>query len=322
MPAVQFEGELYQIEDGENLLIGLLRHGLDIPNSCQSGACQTCMLRSPASPPPAKSQVGIRKNLAELGYFVSCQCVPTADMEVCRPDADLLTRTIADVTHREDLAPEIIRIRAVPAEKFDFRPGQFVQLQSPHGVSRSYSIASLPDDGYLEFHVRRLPEGQMTGWMFDEVWHGAKLQIAGPCGSCFYYQGTPEKPMLLVGTGTGLSPLIAIARDALAAGHTGEIHLYHGSWNESGLYCSAELRELADQHLNFYYHPCADEAESENVQKGRADQIALAEHPALKGWIVYLCGHPAMVQLTKKKVYLAGASLADIYADPFVICPK
>jgi NAD(P)H-flavin reductase len=55
------------------------------------------------------------------------------------------------------------------------------------------------------------------------------------------------------------------------------------------------------------------------MREGRAEAQALCDHPQLKGWRVYLCGHPGMVQTAKRKAYLAGASLTDIYADPFVL---
>ena len=50
---------------------------------------------------------------------------------------------------------------------------------------------------------------------------------------------------------------------------------------------------------------------------GRAADLALARHPQLKGWRVYLCGNTAMVKATKRKAYLAGAALHDIHSDPF-----
>ena len=243
-------------------------------------------------------------------------------MEVCKIEEDVLTRTTAIVIHREELAPEIIRIRLAPAKAIDFRPGQFIQIETPTGLRRSYSIASIPDDGFLELHIRQLPGGEMTKWIFDEATTGTEISIAGPNGSCYYLTGDPERSLLLVGTGTGLSPLIGIVRDALASGHTGSIHLFHGSWTEEGLYCRSELFVLAEEYANFHYYPCADNPESDNVISGRADHAALQLHTNLKGWTVYLCGHPDMVQFAKKRAFLAGASIMDIYSDPFVICPK
>jgi len=50
---------------------------------------------------------------------------------------------------------------------------------------------------------------------------------------------------------------------------------------------------------------------------GRVHEAALRETPGLKGWRVFLCGHPEMVKLTRKNAFLSGASLPDIHADAF-----
>jgi len=69
---------------------------------------------------------------------------------------------------------------------------------------------------------------------------------------------------------------------------------------------------------NFSYHPCLSGFPvPEGFTAGRVHDAALREAPALKGWRVFLCGHPEMVKLTRKKAFLAGASLQDIHADAF-----
>ena len=131
-------------------------------------------------------------------------------------------------------------------------------------------------------------------------------------------QVTP--PLLLIGTGCGLAPLYGIVRDALDHGHSGPICLFHGSSTHDGLYLIDELRHLAEHYANFFYTPCIS---SEPVRKGfaagRAEQVALDTMKSLKGVRLYLCGHPDMVRETKRKAFLAGASLKEIFADPFVI---
>ena len=54
-------------------------------------------------------------------------------------------------------------------------------------------------------------------------------------------------------------------------------------------------------------------------REGRADLVALTDWPNLKGWRVFLCGHPEMVKSAKKRAFLSGAAMQDIYADPFVL---
>ncbi len=145
------------------------------------------------------------------------------------------------------------------------------------------------------------------------------MQISAPLGSCFYLHDAPQQPLLLIGTGSGLAPLIGIVRDALAQQHTGDIYLYHGSHDAAGLYLIDELREMAGHYPNFHYVPCVSDTDaSTQYQAGRAMEIALVAHSDLAGWRVFLCGNPNMVKTTRKKAYLAKAAINDIYADAFL----
>ena len=111
---------------------------------------------------------------------------------------------------------------------------------------------------------------------------------------------------------------LRITRDALDAGHTGPVHLYHGSGSADGLYLQGALRELAARHSNIHYVPCVSrEAAPAGCQSGRADDMALTDHPDLTGWRIFLSGNAGMVHAAKRAVYLAGADLSHIHADPF-----
>ncbi|MDA1343882.1 MAG: hypothetical protein O2966_08545, partial [Proteobacteria bacterium] len=119
---------------------------------------------------------------------------------------------------------------------------------------------------------------------------------------------------------TGLAPLEGILTDALANGHAGPIHLFHGSRDAEDLYRIDEMRQLAEQHPNFHYTQCLSGGHvPEGFASGRVNEIALSGIPDLKDWRVFLCGHPEMVNQMKKQVFLKGASIADIYTDAFLI---
>ena len=125
---------------------------------------------------------------------------------------------------------------------------------------------------------------------------------------------------MLTGTGTGLAPLEGILTDALANGHAGPIHLFHGSRDAEDLYRIDEMRQLAERHPNFHYTQCLSGGHvPEGFASGRVNEIALSGIPDLKDWRVFLCGHPEMVNQMKKQVFLKGASIADIYTDAFLI---
>ncbi len=321
MPVISYQGADYPCRDQETVLECLERHGVSVPSSCRNGVCQTCLMQALEGTVPASAQQGLKDTLQAQAYFLACVCRPQGDLTITLAGDEVTHRVSAAVVAKEALSAEIVRLRLRTASAFEYRPGQFINLARSDGLVRSYSLASHPlqDGEVLELHVRHIPGGQMSGWICDELQPGQEVTVEGPLGDCYYLPGAPEQDMLLIGTGTGLAPLWGIVRDALAQGHKGAIHLYHGSYQAAGLYLVQELRELARRHDNFFYTPCVDQGEAGSIFSiGRADQLALAALPQLKGWRVYLCGHPEMVAGVKKKAFLAGASLGDIYADPFV----
>jgi len=215
--------------------------------------------------------------------------------------------------------PDICRLFVEPATPLYYHAGQFMNLRREDGLARSYSLASVPNlDNRLEFHVKRLQRGQMSNWIMDDLKPGDHLGIQGPTGNCFYEAGRADQNMLLIGNGTGLAPLIGIARDALSAGHTAPVRLYHGSQKAAGLYLGDELRALEAAHGNFHYIPCISrETEPEGYRQGRADDVAFSDHADLKDWRIFLCGYPPMVNSAKDRALTAGARIADIYTDPY-----
>lgn len=323
MPRIRFEQHTYVLADDESVLDGLTRHGVAVPSSCRSGICQTCLMRAVHGDVPAAAQHGIKESLRERRYFLACSCRPTADLEVALPSDDDVPLTLAEVIGKDPLNADITRFRLRVPAGFAYRAGQFINLHH-HEHVRSYSLASVPQtEEYLELHIQRIDAGRVSGWLHDECRPGDPLTLHGPFGDVYYRKGDPDQDLLLIGTGSGLAPLWGIARDALAQGHRGAIHLFHGSRAVAGLYLVDELRALAQVHPNFSYTPCiSGGGPAENVSAGRANEIALQRFPRLKGWRIFLCGNAEMVKGAKKKAFLAGAALQDIHADPFEFSAK
>jgi len=317
MPTVLYNDQSYHCHEGESILQAFLRHGISIPFSCKSGICHVCLLRAKTGTVPENSQAGLKQNLINKNYFKACCCVPSEDMEIEEPrPGDMLTYGI--IAKKEMLTPDICRFLIEPATDIYYHAGQFLNLRREDGEMRSYSLSSVPrEDYFLELQVKKVANGLFSHWMFNILSENDEIEFQGPNGQNYYSTDDIKQPLLLIGTGTGVSPLIGIARDALLSGHEGDIYLYHGSHNQQGLYLDTTLRELDDRYSQFHYIGCISGAESNGFIHRRANEIALENHPDLKGWQVFLCGQPDMVTATQKMAKAAGAESKSIKIDPF-----
>jgi ferredoxin-NADP reductase/ferredoxin len=318
MPSILYGGQSYQCKEQESVLDCLTAHGVTIPSSCHAGLCQTCLMQAVKGTVPATAQVGLKPTLAAQNYFLACACHPEDDMEVMLPQSGIEKFT-ATVTAIHPLNSEIISLQLRPDTRLKYKAGQFINLYKDAATARSYSLASVPEiDEHLQLHIRRLPKGMVSHWIHHALKIGDSVEISDATGDCFYTVDNLDQNLLLIGTGSGLAPLYGIIRDALAQGHLGTIKLYHGSNAVESLYLSNELESLSIHHNNFIYQPCVSgNVVPHGFASGRAHDVAIKENPDLSGWRVFLCGHPEMVASGKKLAFFAGASMRDIYSDPF-----
>lgn len=320
MARIKFDNQIFETEPNETVLHTLLRNNQQVPYGCKAGACQCCLMRSLDNAPPIQSQVGLKDTQQKQNYFLPCICLPESDMNVVLPNQETMWLE-GEVVEKRSLSDNVMLLKLKSKEPLAFFAGQFVNLKNEAGVIRSYSIANIPNSEHaLVFHIRILPNGQFSRFVADELEIGMQLSFSHAQGHCHYLEGNSEQSLLLIGTGTGLAPLYGIIRDALENhNHNGEIHLFHGSRDASGLYFEDKLLEMENNHPNFHYTPClSGEVKNRKYTKGRANQIALEKFIKLDGWRIYLCGQPDMVLQTKKMAYLQGASLKEIYADAFL----
>ncbi len=317
MAELVYKGSVLPARGGESVLDCLTRNDMPVRSSCRAGVCQSCLVQGASTPPPS-SQKGLAPSLVSRNFFLACQCAVEDSPEISSDDE--LPTYPSRVLSIEELCPDIYRVFIERPPDWEFVGGQFVHLTRPSdGLTRSYSIASRATDEHLELHVARLRDGAMSHYLTREA--GTPLQLRGPAGSCVY-SGDRQESLLLVGTGTGLAPLLGVLRAALAHEHSGPIHLIHGATKPSRLYLSQELRQL--EALRDCFHYAEDVlVPGAGTRSARAGLAALIEDrfPNLEGYRVYLCGDPHLVNALKKQCFLAGAALRAIHADPFVLSP-
>ncbi len=319
MSVIDFEGARFELAAGESVLDALLRNGKEIPHGCRGGACQSCILRGTAGDIPAKAQAGLKASQKQLGLFLSCSCYPAADLCVERSSA-VKPKTQARVIHCQQLTPQVTRLRL--EADLAFVPGQYINIWLDPQNLRSYSIASLPSEGFIELHVRNIPCGRFSGQVIQSLTSGDLLTVQGPMGECVYETGSPDQPLLLLASGTGLAPLYGIARDALLQNHSGSIHLICAAREAHGFYLQDELAELAAAYPQLQVSYLCQSSAPDFSGAVQADVYNFTKelYPSTKGMAIYLCGGESFVRKLKKQCFLAGASMQHIRSDVFLPC--
>ena len=212
-------------------------------------------------------------------------------------------------------------LRLLPSIIFEYHAGQYVTITNSDDVIRSYSISNhLNIDGYIELHIRLIPNGKMSLWLRDRAKLDDEMVLRGPAGNCFYVkEANGDYPIILAGTGTGLAPLYGILVDALEQDHHGEITLYHGALKAEDLYFIEELKKLTDVFDNFHYFPCVLKGEKGAFyQLGNLEDIVMNKVKAhIADARLYLCGVPELVNSIKTKAFIAGVVPSHIYSDAF-----
>jgi len=317
MARITFDGARYPVREGETALEAMLRGGANVSFSCRRGSCQVCLLRTEGILGD-EDRRGLREAMRAKGYFLPCVTRPTCDLDVARADlSELFVR--AQVNAKRTLSRSVVALSLETETALAWQAGQYVNVRHPSGAVRSYSIASIAEeDYYLEIHVERVAGGAVSPWLCDELAAGDELEVQGPIGATSYDESMQGRTLLLLGTGTGLAPLIGIAREARRQGHTGEVFLYHGAVDHDGLYLRTELTEMARNDPRFHYVPCVSRETPEPlVVAGRATEVAFARHAEARGAVAFLCGSPEVVHDARVRAVGAGIARSDIHADPF-----
>ena len=310
------------VDSGSNLLDVLRNHQLPISYSCMSGRCGTCRCRVLSGQVRNSGPEAGRPHAGKDDYVLACQSVLTDNCAIELPEVDEVVVHTArivkgTVTAIEEATHDIRRIRVKLAKPLDFRAGQYATLQFTPEHIRPYSMAGLSHDSEMEFQIRRVPDGRVTAFIFDELKVGAAIRLSGPLGSAYLRQ-KHTGPMLCVGGGTGLAPVLSIVRGALEAGMQNPIHLYFGVRSAQDVFDTERLKALAAAHPNVTVHiVVATGAAGAGQRSGLLTDAIEKDLKTLTGWRAYLCGAPAMVDALNLLITRMGIEPGHVHADAF-----
>jgi ferredoxin-NAD(P)+ reductase (naphthalene dioxygenase ferredoxin-specific) len=319
---IQPHDRVIDVVPGANLLATLREHQIPISYSCTAGRCGTCRCKI------INGQIGgtdgqVRAADDEGGqYVLACTSIVTdhCTIEVPEPD-EIITHPArilkATVTAVEQMTHDVRRLRLRSSKPLEFSPGQYAMLQfSPEHI-RPYSMAGLAGDDELEFHVRVVKDGLVSGYIDQQLKVGDSVRVSGPLGTS-YLRKKHEGPMLCIAGGTGLAPVLSIVRGALESGMRNDIHLYFGVRGARDVYGIDTLARLSAAYSNLHVHIVLSEGTDDSTMRsGLVTEAVVQDWTSLAGWRAYLCGAPPMVDAATLMAVGRGISVEHIYADAF-----
>ena len=218
---------------------------------------------------------------------------------------------------------------AVQPVLFFFKPGQFVTLEleiNGQQVMRSYTISSSPSTPYsFSITVKKLPNGQVSGWLHDNLQVGDEIAVHGPVGNfnCIDY---PADKVLLLSGGVGITPVMSMARWFFHTNADVDVCFVHSARTPADLLYAHELRGMSNRVPNFHTHLIV---ENELIGHSWAGYRGYLDRPKLEMIApdlfereVFCCGPEPYMDAVKASLTDLGFDMDHYHDESFGATPK
>jgi toluene monooxygenase electron transfer component len=318
--------------EDDTILRAGLRAGFGFPYECNTGCCGTCKIELLSGTVEAAwaAAPGLTDRDRAKNRVLACQSRPTSDCAIklrLRPENVPMHRPArfeAKLVGTRDLTHDLREFRFATQGAPGFLPGQYALFQLP-GVQgfRTYSMSNVEDgSGEWHFMVKRMPGGMGTAALFDGVPVGAALGLDGPYGLADLRKESP-RDLLLVAGGSGLAPILSIARGAVRepALEGRQLHVFYGARTMRDICGEEELSRLPGFGTRIHFQPVISmPAESpgwtgptgfvhEHVRAVLGERLTELE--------CYFAGPPAMAQAVQALLIEKRVPYPQVHFDSF-----
>jgi ring-1,2-phenylacetyl-CoA epoxidase subunit PaaE len=234
--------------------------------------------------------------------------------------AEISTETPEAVAVSFDIPPEL-------RERFRFRPGQYLTLAAEiegEEMRRSYSICSAPGDPHLRVGVKRLADGRFSRFVHERLSVGDRLRVMPPDGRFTALVGG-RHDYILIAAGSGITPMLSIAKTVLAHEPESTITLVYGNRTSGTIMFHEEIEDLKDRYLGRFtlLHLLSRERQDSEILNGRIDgarirllaERGLIEPSEADG--VFLCGPGEMIDDVSAALLDLGVPADKIRSERF-----
>lgn len=188
-----------------------------------------------------------------------------------------------------------------------------LRLTAPDGYQavRSYSIASVGDGSTVELAVDRFPTGEVSPYLVDDVLPGDQLEVKGPLGRWFVWTPEDTRPIQLIAGGSGIVPLIAMARAHAVSGSMTAFRLLYSVRTPEDRFFADELASLESDLFRVDYVYTRATPAGWPTPPGRVTRevVEAITIPAAEAPGVFVCGPTGFVEAVSR-------ALVDLGHDP------
>lgn len=235
---------------------------------------------------------------------------------------------ISDV--RRETADSVSIAFHVPAElqeRFTFKPGQYLTLRAAvngEDIRRSYSICSGSSDGELRVAIKRVDGGVFSTWATSEIKVGMEMQVMNPLGHFTPNNIDGKTHVVLYAAGSGITPMLSIARTMLQNNAEAEVSLVYGNRHFNGIIFRDIIEDMKDIYLGRFrvFHVLSGEPNDIALFHGRIDAEKIEGYtqrfiPIDTVSEVFVCGPEPMIRAVKDFYLSNGMAEADVHYELF-----
>lgn len=243
----------------------------------------------------------------EQAWREAYQSIAARMIDGAEADADAPPCWHAEIISHERRSRDIAIVTVRPWPELPFRAGQYVSVETPQRprLWRPYSIANAPrPDGTVDFHVRAIGAGWVSSALVRKAAVGDVLRLGAPRGTMTLDRQS-ARDIVCVAGGTGLAPIKAIVEDLTHHNRNRWTYLFHGARTVDDLYDLPTLRGYAEKVPWLNLIPAVSDSPDDDlpdgVERGLIHDV-MAKRGPWQEHDVYVCGPPAMVRATRRRL--------------------
>ena len=277
---------------------------------------QLSSLPVPEGPPAGRGQTGLHV-VPDLPVPIGLGLLP----EEAPFETEVVVRRVVQVTH------DVMTFVLAPLQTgaFAFAPGQYLVVSveaDGRTIERCYTISSPPTRPHLlTITVKRVPGGELSGWLHDHLGVGDRLRVRGPLGS-FSVVEHPATRYLLLSGGSGVTPTLSTLRALADLGEDRDVVVVHSARTPADLIARAELDALAatDEHLRVHWVCEQDPDDEAPGPVGLLDAAMLAGLvPDVAEREAFTCGPAGYLAAARAALTALGVATHQCHEESFVL---